>query len=485
MENSILKLKPQLLWKHFYQLTQIPRPTFHEEKVQQYLVNFAKEHGLECKVLKKGNVYLRKEATPGMEDREGLIFQAHQDMVAQCNKDVKFDFLKDPLNVVVENGRVRALGTTLGADNGIGLAAGLAIMEDDSIKHGPIEALFTVSEETGMVGAFNLEPAVMKGNILLNLDTETFGELCIGCAGAADASATFTYKTIPAPKQGYVSYSLFVHGLQGGHSGLNIVNQRANAIKLLFRFLYHTKIEILVANIDGGGLRNAIPREITAEVLIPKANEKKFLNEVKKYEKLLVEEFKGIEPKILMDATKIAPLKKYIPQYTISLLTRAILAVPSGVEKMSNDIAGLVETSNNLARVLSKRGRIIVHCMLRGSQRSGKIALAEKIKAIFEMAGAKIVISGSYDGWNPNIDSKILKTCCETFKRMYKKDAAVIAVHAGLECGIINGKYPNLDMISFGPTITEPHTPSESVDIASVELFYEFLTEIVENAPKK
>ncbi|MBQ5691790.1 MAG: aminoacyl-histidine dipeptidase [Alistipes sp.] len=431
MNYNLESLNPALVWKHFKAMTQIPRPSHHEEKIREYIVEFAKAHNLEYTVDEACNVYIAKPATAGYEDRKGIVMQAHLDMVPQKNNDKVFDFENDPIEAYIDGEWVTANGTTLGADNGIGAAAILAVLEDDSLEHGAIEGLFTATEETGMDGAFGLKAGLLKGDILLNLDSETEGELYVGCAGGTDANITLPYTAEAAP-EGWSAVKLEVKGLKGGHSGIQIGFQRGNANRLLCRLLLHTEQEWLLSSVDGGGLRNAIPREAQAVVLV-----------------------------------------------------KAVVGAPNGVVKMSVEMEGLVQTSTNLARVVSNGECVKIQCLLRSSVSSEKLALAEAIKGVFEMAGAEVELSGSYDGWKPNMESPILKAMLASYEALYGKRPAVTAIHAGLECGIIGGVYPNLDMISFGPTICYPHSPDEKVEIASVAKFYEFLLHTLKNAPAK
>ena len=480
-------LKPALVWKHFAEICNIPHPSHSEEKIRQYVVDFAKANGIEYKVDEACNVYMRKAATPGMEDCKGIVLQAHLDMVPQKNNDKEFDFLTDPIEAYIDGEWVTANGTTLGADNGIGAAAILAVFEDDSVEHGPIEALFTASEETGMCGAFGLKGDLLKGDILLNLDSETEGELYVGCAGGTDANVKFSYTAEAAPAEGYSALELSVKGCKGGHSGIQIVCQRANANKLLFRLLRQLSAlgEVKLGSVDGGGLRNAIPRESVAVVMVKSDALAGVKQAVADFEAMVVKEFAGIEDSIAVAAVDVAAPAEIIPDAVAKNLMAAVVACPDGVAKMSIAMEGLVQTSNNLARVVSDGQTIKIQTLMRSSVRSEKEALADSIKACFELAGAEVVLSGSYDGWNPNMESPILKAMLASYEALYGKAPAVTAIHAGLECGIIGSNYPDLDMISFGPTICYPHSPDEKVEIASVEKFYDFLLHTLKNAPKK
>ena len=487
MDKNLKALNPALVWKHFAEICNIPHPSHSEDKIRQYLVDFAVAQGLDYKVDEAGNVYMSKPATPGMEDRKVIVLQAHMDMVPQKNNDKVFDFINDPIEAYIDGEWVTANGTTLGADNGIGVAAILAILEDDTVEHGPIEGLITATEETGMDGAFGLQEGLLKGDILLNLDSETEGELYVGCAGGTDVNATLSYTAEPAEAEGYKAFEIAVKGCKGGHSGIQIVCQRANANKLLFRLLrkLSAKMEVKLASVDGGGLRNAIPREAVAVVLVKAADAQALVAEVEAFEQLAINEYAAVEDAISVKAAECAAPEKVISPETAKLLMAAMVACPDGVDKMSLAMEGLVQTSNNMARVVSDGATVKVQCLVRSSVRSEKEALSDSIKAVLEMAGFSVELSGSYDGWNPNMDSPILKAMLSSYETLYGKCPSVTAIHAGLECGIIGGKYPNLDMISFGPTICYPHSPDEKVEIASVEKFYDFLLNTLKNAPKK
>lgn len=487
MDKNIKKLQPEGLWSHFADICDIPHPSHHEEKIRNYVIEFAKAQKLEYIVDEGLNILIRKPATKGFENRKTIVLQAHLDMVPQKNSDKEFDFEKDGLEIYIDGDWVTANGTTLGADNGIGASAMMAILADKSLKHGPIEALFTATEETGMDGAFKLRPDMLKGEILINLDSETEGELYVGCAGGLDLSATMKYETEAINKADFAGYRLEIKGLKGGHSGMEIVLERANANKLFARFMrnFQEKIGILLCDIDGGGLRNAIPREAFATVVVFKQNEKAFLNAVKKFEKLYIEEFKGIEDSISFKAIPVKTPSKAINFLDQANLIDAVFACPNGIARMSQSMHGLVQTSSNLARVVSERGYFKILCLLRSSVNSEKEDLSLQIRTVFELTGATVKLSGSYNGWNPNMDSPILKAMSGCYKKLYGKEPKVMAIHAGLECGIIGGKYPNMDMISCGPTICYPHSPDEKVNIASVAKFWDFLCYTLENAPLK
>lgn len=484
MNRDLTALKPALVWKHFAEIARIPRPSGHEEKIRAYVLAEARRMGLECLEDEAHNIYVRKPATPGMENRKGVVLQAHLDMVPQKNNDKVFDFENDPIDAYVDGDWVTADGTTLGADNGIGAAAILAVLEDDTLCHGPLEALFTATEETGMDGAFGLKGGLLKGDILLNLDSETEGELYVGCAGGLDANIVFRYAEEAAPA-GLEAVRISVKGCKGGHSGIQIVAQRANANKLLFRLLNATAVPVRVASVDGGGLRNAIPREATATVLVPADRVHAFIEETAAYEQTIVKEFAGVEDAIEIRAAACDRPVGCLPETVSTGLIRAVAGCPDGVQRMSLAMPGLVQTSTNLARVVSDGETVKLQCLLRSSVRSEKEALGEAIRAVFALAGAETELTGSYDGWNPDMASPILKAMRESYTALYGKEPSVTAIHAGLECGIIGSNYPGLDMISFGPTICYPHSPDEKVEIASVGKFYDFLVHTLGNIPVK
>ncbi|PKP03462.1 MAG: cytosol nonspecific dipeptidase [Bacteroidetes bacterium HGW-Bacteroidetes-6] len=486
MSQDIKNLEPKEVWTYFHELTQIPRPSKHEEAIRAYMVNFGKSLGLETIEDKVGNVIIRKPATPGMENRKGIVLQGHLDMVPQKNSDKVFDFLKDPIEAFVDGEWVTANGTTLGADNGMGVAAAMAVLASKTIKHGPVEALMTIDEETGMTGAFGLESNVLKADILINLDSEDEGEMYVGCAGGIDANITMNYTTMPVPA-GHKAYKLSLTGLKGGHSGMEIILGRGNANKLMNRFIQHAveKHDMMVASIHGGSLRNAIPRESFAVVTIPENRITEFTECVKKMDGIFHHELSAVEPEFTFIATPEVMPESVIDPQVIWKLVRAIYACPNGVIRMSDAMENLVETSNNLASIDTDNGVISIKCLLRSSVDSAKEDLGYAVSAAFELADANVNLDGGYPGWKPNMDSAILKSCREMYQGMYGKIPEIKAIHAGLECGLLGAVYPNWDMISFGPTIRYPHSPDEKVNIASVQKFYDFLVKVLENAPMK
>lgn len=487
MNKTILDLEPKTVWVNFDKIANIPHPSKHEDAIRTFLVDFGKKAGVEASIDTIGNVIFKKPATKGMENRETVVLQAHMDMVPQKNNDKKHDFTKDPIATIVDGEWVRADQTTLGADNGMGLAAILSILESKDIAHGPIEALITTDEETGMTGAFGLKPGLLDGTILLNLDSEDEGELYVGCAGGLDAVATFTYNKI-APEKGTTALNLSVKGLCGGHSGMDIILGRGNANKMLFRMLmeFETKYQIQLSSVDGGSLRNAIPREATALIVVPNEHVELLKAETKQYQHIYAQELSATEPNITIDAPLCEMPKFVMDPKTQHNLIHGVIACPNGVERMSDSMPGLVETSNNLAIVKSNdEGTITVACLMRSSVDTAKEGLAQKIVAAFELAGAKVTLEGGYPGWKPNMESTILNTCIKVYENMTGKKPEIKAIHAGLECGLLGAVYNNWDMISFGPTIRSPHSPSEKVNIESVGKFWNYLVEILKNIPNK
>ncbi len=488
MSKDIRTLEPKALWENFYQLTQIPRPSNHEEKIQDFMFNFGKSLGLETIKDEVGNIIIRKPATPGMEDRKGVIFQGHLDMVPQKNSDKVHDFVNDPIEAYIDGEWVTANGTTLGADNGIGVATTMSILASKDIQHGSVEALFTATEETGMDGAEGLKPGVIHGDILLNTDSEDEGELYVGCAGGEDANIEFSYAEEAVPA-GSVAFNLNVTGLKGGHSGMDIILGRGNANKTFFRILKgaNKQFGVRLASINGGSLRNAIPREAfgVLTVAADKADAlKAFVAEITATIKA---ELAATEPNLKIELVSAELPASLIDEKTQVNLTHGIMVCPNGVIRMSDSMAGLVETSTNLAIVKSdtETKTIKAGCLMRSSVDTAKEELASRIESAFVLAGAKVTFTGSYPGWKPNMESPILKTMQNVYQAKYGKIPEIKAIHAGLECGILGGAYPNWDMISFGPTIRFPHSPDEKVNIASVQKFWDFTLETLKNIPKK
>ena len=469
-------LQPQGLWSNFYDLTQIPRPSGQKEEVSAFLANYGRSLGLETIVDEIGNVIIRKPASPGYENHPGVILQGHMDMVPQKNNDTVFDFAKDPIEAYIDGEWVTAKGTTLGADNGIGVAAAMAILADKNVVHPPLEALITVDEETGMYGAFALEGGLLQGKTLLNLDSEAEGELYVGCAGGVDTTAKFAYTPVEV-EEGDVAVKVSVTGCKGGHSGCDIHLQRANANKLLFRFLKEAvaNYEARLASVEGGSLRNAIPREASAIITIPAEGLDEVMDLVAEFEDLFVAEYDGVEDNIRFMAEQVECPATELPEDVQDFLIHAITACPHGVYRVIPEMPDVVETSNNLAMLKTEDNCVTVYCLTRSSVESRKEELQEIIHSVFAMAGAEVEFSGSYPGWKPNLKSHILEVMKQTYQENYGVEPRVIIIHAGLECGIIGRNYPGMDMISFGPTIKYPHSPDERVNIATVAKFYDYL----------
>ena len=487
--STIANLKPERVWKNFYALTQVPRPSKKEHKAVEFIEKFGHDHGLETYRDPLGNVIIRKPATAGMEGCKGIILQSHLDMVPQNNADTPHDWEKDPVEAYeyeIDGEKwVKARGTTLGADDGMGVATAMAILEAKDLKHGPIEALFTIDEETGMTGAFGLEKGKLKGDILLNLDSETEGEIYVGCAGGLDAKFSFPYRVENAPN-GYKFFKITVKGLRGGHSGMEINEGRGNANKAMARALVPILRDIdgRLASIAGGNLRNAIPRECIAVVGVPAGKVADF-NEIISYTcDAIKNEIGSVDAAVEMFAEPHQAAR--VMRGGVALrMAKAVLGCPNGVTRMSADVPGLVETSNNLAMVRSNGRSIDIECLLRSSVDSAKNYLAESMRSVMELAGAKVDFKGGYSGWQPDMKSPILAAMKKVYKDMYGVEPKVMAIHAGLECGIIGATYKGLDMVSIGPTLCSPHSPDERVNVASVGKFWDFVVKVLENAPKK
>ena len=484
---TIKDLEPKSVWTAFYELSQVPRPSKHEEKAQQFLLDWGKEHGVSVRKDETGNIIFTKPATPGYENRRGVILQAHVDMVPQKTADTVHDFLKDPIQTQIDGEWVTAKGTTLGADDGIGVSLALAALEDKTLKHGPIEVLITYDEETGMTGAENLKPGEFEGDILLNLDSEAEGELYIGCAGGLDGMADFPYKTVKAG-DGYVSYKLTVKGLEGGHSGQDIVLYRANANKIAVRILLPLleKYGVKVADFTGGSLRNAIPFEADVAMLVPAENEAAVKTEVERIFAIAKAEFADTDPSAQCYFEKQAePYTSYIEDDVMLKAVKAIYACPSSVERMSPSMPGLVETSVNMAVVRTEDGHLTVRSLIRSSVDSAKEDLAEKMRCVFELAGASFATFGGYPGWTPVPTSPVIGLLNDVYHKLFGKDMKVMAIHAGLECALLGAKYPNWDMVSLGPTLLHPHSPDERVKIDTVDKCWMFLVALLEAIPVK
>lgn len=484
--STILQLAPQNVWKHFYSLTRIPRPSGHVEQVTEFLVNFGKELGLESFTDEVGNVIIRKPATPGMENRRGVILQAHMDMVPQKNNDTVHDFTKDPIETWVDGEWVKAKGTTLGADDGLGVAAAMAVLEAKDLKHGPLEVLITKDEETGMYGAFGLKEGTLKGDILLNLDSEQEGELYIGCAGGIDITASLEYKE-EAPADGFVARKLTLKGLRGGHSGLEINEGRGNANKLLARVVHDLLVEFdcQLASFEGGNMRNAIPREAHAILLFNPDDMEGLDDYIKEYEAQINSEYETIESNVSLKMEEVEVPATVVPEEIQDNMINVLMACQDGVMRMIPTVPDTVETSSNLAIVIIAGGKAEVRILARSSCDTMKDFLADSLAACFSMAGMKVEFSGAYSGWQPNVNSPILQAMKASYKDQFGTEPAVKVIHAGLECGIIGATYKNLDMISFGPTLRSPHSPDERAYIPSVTRFYDFLVATLEKTPVK
>lgn len=484
--KTIQSLAPQRVWEHFYSLTQIPRPSGFMQPVTEFLLNFGKTLGLEAFTDEIGNVIIRKPATQGMENRKGVILQAHMDMVPQKNNDTVHDFTKDPIEAYIDGDWVKAKGTTLGADNGMGVAAIMAVLEDNALVHGPLEALITTDEETGMVGAFGLKTGTVNGEILLNLDSEDEGELYIGCAGGVDVTASMEFKG-DAPADDTIYMRVTVKGLRGGHSGLEINEGRANANKLMARFVRtvvkYSKARL--ANWKGGDMRNAIPREASVLLAVPADHRQELIELSVVHSQMFNREYAGIEQDIIVEIAEVNEKTDVVPAAIQDSLISAIHACQNGVTRMIPSVPDTVETSSNLAIIEIDSTHASFKILARSSNDSMKEYLADSLEDCFNLAGMKVEFSGSYSGWQPNVESPILAAMKASYKEQFGKEPAVKVIHAGLECGIIGANVPGLDMISFGPTLRSPHSPDERVLIPTVQKFYDFLVATLANTPAK
>ena len=485
MNSEIRQLEPKAVWNKFADLNAVPRPSKKEERVIAFMKDFGEKLGLETIEDEVGNVIIKKPATPGMENRTTVVMQSHLDMVHQKNNDTVFDFDKQGIDMYVEGDWVKAKGTTLGADNGLGVATIMAILESTDIPHPAIEALFTIDEETGMTGAQGLKGGLLSGGILLNLDTEEDDEIGVGCAGGIDVTATRTYKEEETPEF-KIGYKVSVKGLQGGHSGMQIHEGLGNANKIMNRVLFDgfENFGLRISEIDGGSLRNAIPRESNAIVAIDAIHEDAFLLEMAMISTTIRKELKTMEPNLEITVSKVDTPHKIMDLGVQEGLTRALYAALNGVYRMSADIPELVETSNNLARVIVKAGTIHIGCLTRSSVESAKLDLANTLRATFELTGCEVEFSGDYPGWTPNMDSAILKVMTKLYEDLNGEKPHVAACHAGLECGILGQNYPDMDMISFGPNIKGAHSPDERAQISSVQKYWKFVLEILKEIPK-
>ena len=486
MSQEIRNLEPKPLWNNFADLNAVPRPSKKEDRVIDFIKNFGNKLGLETFEDEIRNVIIRKPATPGMENRKPIVLQGHLDMVCQKNNDTDFDFDTQGIDMYVDGDWVRARGTTLGADNGLGVAMMMAILESKDIKHPAIDALFTIDEETGMTGALNLKGGILKGEILLNMDTEEDDEIGIGCAGGIDVTANRSYNEEETP-EGSVGYTITVKGLNGGHSGMDIHKGLGNANKIMNRLLFNgfENFGLQIAEISGGSLRNAIPRESTAKVIVASMYDEAFVFDMQEIISDIKAEFKTMEPNLTIEITKSHLPKKVMDLGVQEGLIRGIYAAHNGVYRMSADIKDLVETSNNIARVIVKEGEITIQNLTRSSVESSKMDLANALRSAYELFGCEVTFAGSYPGWTPNVNSEILDLLVNIYEKQNGTKPNVAACHAGLECGILGTNYPGMDMISFGPTIHGAHSPDERASISSSKKFWKFVIEILENIPVK
>ena len=481
-----IELKPASVFHYFAEICKVPRPSKKEEKIIAYLMNFAAEHGLEAKKDEAGNILIKKPATAGKEKLKTVILQSHIDMVCEKNSDSNHDFLNDPIETYIDGEWLKAKGTTLGADNGIGMATQLAVLAANDIEHGPIECLFTVDEETGLTGAFALKEGFMDGDILINLDSEDEGELFIGCAGGANTTAEFVYEEIEAP-QDYFFFQVAIKGLTGGHSGDDISKNRANANKLLNRFLSQlaAKYDLYLCEIDGGNLHNAIPREARALCAVPMKHKEDVRIDMNVYTAEIENEFSVTEPNLRTELGSESPCAKAIDRDTVARLLKSLYAVHHGVYAWSQDMPGLVETSSNLASVKMVEGKIKIVTSQRSSILSSRKDMSEVVRSAFLLGGADVKTSDGYPGWKPNPASPILKVAIESYKKLFGVEPKVKAIHAGLECGLFLEKYPHLDMFSTGPTLRGVHSPDERMHIPAVDKFWKHLLDVLVNVPQK
>ncbi len=487
MNQEIRNLEPKELWNKFADLNAVPRPSKKEEKVIAFMMEFGQKLGLETIKDEVGNVIIKKPATSGMENRKTIVMQSHLDMVHQKNNDTVFNFDTQGIEMYVDGDWVRAKGTTLGADNGLGVATIMAILESTNIPHPAIEALFTIDEETGMTGAMGLKGGMLQGEILLNLDTEEDDEIDIGCAGGIDVTAVAEYDEEDTP-EGAVAYTITVKGLQGGHSGMDIHKGLGNANKIMNRLLFDgfDDFGLQIASVNGGSLRNAIPRESVAQVIIAGVYDEAFVFDMQEIINEIKAEFKTTEPnlQVVIEKSNVLP-KKVMPSMAQYFLVRALYTAHNGVYRMSADFADLVETSNNIAKITVGEGKVNIQCLTRSSVESSKFDLANALRSAFELMGCEVAFSGSYPGWTPNPKSEILDVLTAIYEKQNGSQPRVVACHAGLECGILGTNYPKMDMISFGPTIHGAHSPDERASISSAQKYWKFVLEILKNIPQK
>ncbi|WMC09747.1 aminoacyl-histidine dipeptidase [Oceanimonas pelagia] len=484
--TSIRTLAPASLWGFFDTICSIPHPSGHEAALRRWITGWAEEQGLAVRQDDTGNLIIKKPASPGMENRRGVVLQAHLDMVPQANADTRHDFTRDPIRPRIDGDWVYATGTTLGADNGIGMAACLAVLADSRLTHGPLEVLLTVDEESGMTGAFGLQPGWLEGDILLNTDSEQDGDVYMGCAGGVDANITLPYEaeTVPA---GYQAFQLSITGLRGGHSGINIHEGRASATRLLAELLHaFSKLDkVRLASLEGGTLRNAIAREASALLLVPEAELASLQALLAHYQQQYATEFAGVDDFIRLKLSNAEPPARVMSEAMQQRLVRALLACPHGVMAMSRAMAGVVQTSTNLGVIETRDDHVHVQCLIRSLDDTGRNRVAAMTASAFELAGASVSFDGAYPGWQPDPDSPIMKLVLDTHKDVFGTLPAVRVIHAGLECGLFKRAYPHWDMISFGPTIQGAHSPDERVNIEAVARFWQLLIRVLEQIPAR
>jgi len=484
MNNNIQQLKPERLWYYFLEICKIPRPSKKEERIAAYIKEFALKQGLDCNIDEAGNVLIRKPASPGYENRQAVILQSHLDMVCEKNTDTVHDFYNDPITPWIDGNWVKAKGTTLGADDGIGIAAALAILESGNIPHGPLEALFTSDEETGLTGAFALKPDQLNGRILINLDSEDEGQLFIGCAGGKDTVATVPLETEQVP-EGHIAYKVSITGLKGGHSGDDINKGLGNAVKLMNRFLWNAQdtFEIALADFNAGNLRNALAREAFAVFTVLRENEKPLLDYAACFSADIKAELHITEPDLIFTIEPASLPDEVVYDVLQADLLDALYACPHGVIAMSREIPDFVETSTNLASVKFTDKKIVITTSQRSSVESSKKDVADMVASVFYLMQANVEHSAGYPGWKPNPDSEILRVTADAYRRLFSQEPQVLAIHAGLECGLVGAIYPGMDMVSFGPTIKGAHSPDERLDIESTVRFWDLTLEVLKNIP--
>ncbi|AAQ60364.1 aminoacyl-histidine dipeptidase [Chromobacterium violaceum] len=483
--TDIAKLEPTAVWEHFQTLCDIPRPSKHEEQVRDYMKGWAELRGLETVVDKVGNLIIRKPATPGYEDRAGVVLQGHLDMVCQANSGTEHDFFKDPIRPVLKDGWLVAENTTLGADNGIGVALGMAVLSGDDVAHGPVEVLLTLDEEAGMGGALGLETGLLRGQYLINIDTEEWGEFYMGCAGGVDVNVTREY-AVEAVPAGFQTASLTIKGLKGGHSGADIHLGRGNANKILIRLLreLEAETELRLSSLQGGTARNALSREAFAVVAYPTADAAKVAAKLDAFQALMRFELAGVDEGVSV-LSEAAPAAGVLARADQDVILAALHAAPHGVKRMSQRVEGVVETSNNLGVVSVADGKVFANLMVRSLLDSGTWMLAREAESLFKLAAFKVEMEGGYPGWAPNPQSKLLALFKDVYRREFGAEAEVQVIHAGLECGILGSKYPNLDMVSFGPNIRGAHAPGERVEVESVGKAWQLLQAVLKAIPAR